>query len=169
MRVGFRPHDLGSLYSTADVEYLSGLRSVNEARWRLLTEDVRVLAADPTLREVLRRLAACGTAYDAAGPLARAHLIAVHRREDTWDRVEHMVPRCPRETPDVPRRDLPAAWALHWGLGRLGWQRAFTAHDDKLSRAEVVVAGPVPVRLARYYLAAHGWDLNPLYRRGMLP
>lgn len=175
-RVGFRPHDLISAYRQADHEYLDGLSKVDPEKCARLRRSVRDLAADPTLRAVMLKIATCATAFDAALPLARLHLLAVHRYEDTWDQAAHMVPRCGleehRQTPDVARRqDLPAAWALFWGLGRVGWPRAFREQHERRrdSHVEVVVGCPLPVRLARYHLGRDGWALNPFYRSTVLP
>lgn len=172
-KVGFRPRDLISAYRTASDEYLNGLRSTNETRWKVLTGSIQALAADDTLTQVMRRIAACGTAYDAALPLARLHLLAVHRYEDTWDQAAHMVPYCGleesrRDTPDGP---YPDEWAFFWGTGRILWDRAFRPDSTRrrASHAEIVVGCPLPVRLARYYLGRGGWDLNPFYRSTVLP
>lgn len=175
-RVGFRPHDLGGTYGEADRHYLDGLSKVDPEKHKRLMGNVRELAADPALRSVLMKLAACGTAFDAAMPLARAHLLSAFRGEDTWDQIAHMVPRCGREenraVPDLPfhpRSALPPAWALHWGLGRLGWRRAFQPRTRKLSGVEIVVGCPLPVRLAHYYLGPRGWDISPYHRSVVLP
>lgn len=177
-KVGFRPHDLIGAYREADTHYLDGLRVVDPDKRDALLKDVRLLAADPVLRGVMLKIAACGTAFDAALPLARLHLLAVHRYEDTWDQAAHMVPRCGlaenQKLPDLPfhpRSALPPAHALHFGLGRLNWPRAFRERYErrKDSHAEVVVGCPLPVRLARYYLGRGGWDLNPFYRERVLP